>query len=81
VIHLLHTFTGVREADPQNTRDWVLTTMWALSMDALAVGLTLMVISSYVMWWRLPNKRRTGMIAVVLGIASCTAIVSAGWLF
>ena len=31
--------TGARAADPNNSRDWVLTTVWALSMDAVALGL------------------------------------------
>ena len=37
VMHLLHTFTGVRAGDARNARDWTLTTLWALSMDAVAI--------------------------------------------
>ena len=43
IMRVLHTFTGVRSGDERNYRDWVLTTVWALSMDAVAVGLLLMV--------------------------------------
>ena len=82
VMQLLHTFTGVRDADARNTRDWMLTTMWAWSMDALAAGLIAMVLSSYVMWWRLPAKRRLGVVAVLFGVATCAAFVtSVRWLF
>ena len=39
VMQVLHTFTGVRAADSRSGRDWALTTLWAFSMDAVAVGL------------------------------------------
>ncbi len=75
VMHLLHTFTGVRAGDSRNTRDWTLTTVWALSMDAVAAGLIMMVFSSYIMWFRLKTKRRCGVVAVSLGFISCGAFV------
>lgn len=82
VAHLLHTFTGVRAADTVNRRDWMLTTVWALSMDAVAVGLIVMVLGSYLMWYRLKAKRRTGAIALVLGLATCAAFIGGvTWLF
>jgi hypothetical protein len=76
VMHVLHTFTGVRAADPHNGRDWALTTVWALSMDAVAIGLILMVLGSYVMWFRLKAKRRWGIVALLLGFVSCGAFVA-----
>jgi hypothetical protein len=75
VIHLLHTFTGVRAADTRNARDWTLTTVWALAMDAVAAGLIIMVFSSYIMWFRLRTKRRGGVVALTLGFASCGVFV------
>ena len=76
VMHLLHTFTGVRADDARNTRDWMLTTVWALSMDAVAVGLIAMVFSSYIMWYRLKAKRVGGIVALILGFVSCGALVA-----
>ena len=67
VMRILHTFTGVRAGDSRNQRDWVLTTVWALSMDAVAAGLLMMVFGSYFMWWRLPKKRVGGLIALMSG--------------
>lgn len=58
IARVLHTFTGVRMSDERNSRDWGLTTVLALSMDGLAVGLILMVLSSLYMWWDL--KKNTG---------------------
>jgi hypothetical protein len=75
VMHLLHTFTGVRAADARNTRDWTLTTVWALAMDAVALGLIVMVFSSYIMWYRLRAKRVGGIVALGLGLITCGAFL------
>jgi hypothetical protein len=48
-------------------------------MDALAVGLVVMVLGSYYMWWRLEKKRTFGAIVLILGAMSCAAF-AAGWL-
>lgn len=77
VMHLLHTFTGVRAADSRNKRDWTLTTVWALAMDAVALGLIVMVFSSYIMWYRLRAKRLGGIVALLLGVISCGAFLGA----
>jgi hypothetical protein len=76
VMHVLHTFIGVRAGDMHNERDWGLTTVWALSMDAVAAGLIVMVLSSYIMWYRLKAKRRAGIVALLLGFGSCGAFVA-----
>ena len=82
VMHVLHTFTGVRANDTRNARDWMLTTVWALSMDAVAAGLIVMVFSSYIMWYRLKPKRRGGVIALLLGFATCGVFVAGlSWVF
>jgi hypothetical protein len=75
VMHLLHTFTGVRAGDPRNARDWTLTTVWALTMDALAVGLIVMVLSSYIMWFQFKGKRAGGIVALLLGFIACGAFL------
>jgi hypothetical protein len=71
VVHVLHTFTGVRMGDSRNRRDWILTTIWALAMDALAAGLVLMVLSSLYMWYGLKQKRQWGAAALGLGLLTC----------
>ena len=45
-------------------------------MDAVAVGLAMMVLSSYIMWYRLKPKRRGGVVALLLGFLSCGVFVS-----
>ena len=71
VIRALHTFTGVQMDDPRNRRDWVLTSVWAYSMDAIAIGLIFMVLSSLLMWFKLPQKRTSGAVILVLGTLLC----------
>ena len=77
VMHVLHTFTGAPAADSRNRRDWTLTTVWALSMDAVAAGLIVMVLGSYVMWFRLRAKRLGGIVALALGFISCGTFLGA----
>lgn len=71
VMRVLHTFTGVQMDDPRNRRDWVLTSVWAYSMDAIAIGLVFMVLSSVLMWFKLPQKRAPGAVVLVLGTLLC----------
>lgn len=71
VIKVLHTFTGVQMDDPRNTRDWALTSLWVVSMDGVATGLIFMVLSSLYMWFRLPEKRLVGAVALGLGSLTC----------
>ena len=71
VLRILHTFSGVRLDDSRNTRDWIVTSIWALAMDGLAVGLVFMVISSLALWYERPQRRWTGGLALLLGMFSC----------
>jgi hypothetical protein len=71
VTRILHTFTGVRAADARSARDWIVTTIWALAMDAVALGLVLMVATSLWMWWNLKGKRSGGAAALALGCLVC----------
>jgi len=82
VLRALHTFTGVQMDDPRNRRDWALTSLWAYSMDAVAAGLTFMVLSSIYMWFKLPQKRLPGAVVLGLGLLSCGLFcVGLRWLF
>lgn len=75
VIRVLHTFTGVRTGDARNDRDWLLTTVWALSMDAVALGMCLMVLSGMYLWIGLPGKRKPGLAALLAGTVACSMFV------
>ncbi|MGE5296857.1 MAG: hypothetical protein ACM3VT_18710 [Solirubrobacterales bacterium] len=71
VLRILHSFTGARLDDTRNRRDWMLTRIWALSMDAVAVGLVLMVLSGFWLWHAARPKRRWGAVVLSLGFLSC----------
>jgi hypothetical protein len=71
VMKVLHTFTGTPGEFDNKRRDWALTTVWAYSMDAVAIGLIFMVLSSVYMWYELPQKRLPGAIALALGSLTC----------
>lgn len=82
IMRTLHTFSGASLTDTKFRRDWALTTIWAISMDAVAAGLVFMVFSSYYMWWRLPKKRTPGMVALALGTMVCGLFVfGLRWLY
>ena len=78
-VRILHTFTGVRANDPRkNERDWIVTTAWAVAMDAVAVGLILMVASGIIIWWRSGERRPAGILVLTAGTLACSALL-AGW--
>ena len=82
VMKVLHSFTGVQMEDARQSRDWALTTVWAFSMDAVAAGLVFMVLSSLYMWFKLPQKRLGGAVALGLGSLICVLFcVGLRWLF
>ena len=78
VLDALHKFTGVRMDAPTQSRDWILTRIWSLAMDALAVGLVILVCSGLYLWYRLPAKRAMGVVALAAG-AACCAFFLYGW--
>jgi hypothetical protein len=73
---IFHTFSGFRVNAPESERDWVLTSVWVVSMDALAGALIVMVLGSYYMWYRLKPKRRLGVAVLMSGVLCCGAFVA-----
>jgi hypothetical protein len=71
VFDALHKFTGVRMDEPARTRDWAMTWIWSLAMDALAIGLVVLVLSGLHLWYGLSARRRPGLIALAAGLACC----------
>jgi hypothetical protein len=71
VLSALHHFTGVSMTDPGRQRDWWLTTVWSVAMDAIALGLIALVASGLYLWYRLKRKRTLGLVAIAAGLACC----------
>jgi hypothetical protein len=76
VMDALHKFTGVRIDSPAATRDWWLTRLWSLAMDAVGMGLVVLVASGVYLWWRLAEKRAGGAVALALGVVCCAFVLS-----
>ena len=74
-LRITHTFSGSRYNSPGMRRDWIVTSVWVVAMDALAVGLLVMVFGSYFMWYRLKAKRTLGWIALSAGVIGCAVFV------
>ena len=71
VMSALHHFTGVSMNDPERRRDWWLTTLWSLAMDAIAAGLIVLVASGLYLWYRLKPKRMLGLVVIAAGLGCC----------
>jgi hypothetical protein len=71
VLDALHHFTGVRMDDPAFKRDWLLTRIWSFAMDALSVGVVILVLSGLYLGYRLVEKRRYGVLVLTLGVVCC----------
>lgn len=73
---IFHTFSGSRFNQPASRRDWIVTSLWVWAMDALAVGLIVMVLGSYYMWYRLKKRRTLGVVVLTAGFASCGLFIT-----
>jgi hypothetical protein len=67
----MHKLTGVRMGKPQEHREWIVTRLWSLAMDALSLGLIVLVVTGIYLWYRLGTKRLGGMLALALGVIGC----------
>jgi len=73
---IFHTFSGSRFNQPGSERDWIVTSLWVFAMDALGVGLIVMVIGSYYMWWQLKKRRTLGIMILTAGVLCCGIFVA-----
>jgi hypothetical protein len=72
---MLHTFSGVRMGDPLRKRDWLVTKLFSVTMDGVAIGLIIMVVTSCYLWFLRKARRRQGAIVLALGVLSCVFFV------
>ncbi len=73
IIGQMHTFSGVRGMwnEPQQERDWIVTRLWSLSMDAVCIGLIILVLSSLYMAFQIKEKRLWVGLSFGLGLLLC----------
>lgn len=75
VLKTLHTFSGVSVDDPARRREWVLTKVWSFAIDALAVGLIVLVATGVYLWWVRSPQRTLGVVMLSLGSGLCVLFV------
>lgn len=75
VLRTLHTSNGVDKNDITKPSNWWLSTAWRFSMDAVAVGLILLCVSSYIMWYRLKKGRALGFMLLGAGMLGAVYFV------
>lgn len=75
-IRITHTFSGSRYDQPATGRDWIVTSVWVVAMDALALGLIVITLGSYYMWWRLKRDHRLGLACLAAGVLGCAWCVA-----
>ena len=71
VLHMLHSFTGVRMENLEKQRDWIWTHIWSICIDAVAAGLVLLVISGLWMWCRTKAKKPIEFVSLITGTVIC----------
>lgn len=75
VVRTLHTFVGVAQDEPERRRDWAMTKLWSLAIDATAVGIILLVLGGLAEAWMANPKRLALVLAFGGGLAACLAFV------
>ena len=73
----LHTFSGVRPiwGEKESIRDWLPTRIWSFSIDALSVGLIVIVGSSLYMGFQVREKRKPVILSLALGLVICAFFI------
>ncbi len=71
IINQMHVFTGNLG---ERQRDWLPTKIWSFSMDALSVGIIILVLTSLYMGWQSPHRMGV-IISFVFGVAVFTYFI------
>jgi hypothetical protein len=68
-LRALHTFNGSDRQNPSASPNWLLTHLWRFTMDLLAVGLIILCIGGWIMWFKTRRSYPSGLIFLILGFA------------
>lgn len=71
MLRALHTFNGTRINAPTAERDWWLTKLWTWSMDAVAIGMILLVATSVGLACSRRERWRGSAVALGIGVVLC----------
>lgn len=68
-MRILHTFNGTDKMNPAVQPNWIVTRIWRLSMDVIALGLIVLCLGGWIMWYKIRKDYNLGLIVLILGIA------------
>ena len=68
-LRTLHTFNGMSKENPSQSPNWVITTIWRFTMDGIAIGLIIICLSSWIMWFKVRKEYRLGYIILASAFA------------
>lgn len=68
-IRILHTFNGSDKLNPGVQPNWLITRIWRLTMDILAIGLIFLCLSSWIMWYKIRKNYSSGLLVLIVGMA------------
>ena len=74
-IRTLHTFNGSNKMKPEVKPNWLLTKTWSSTMDAVAIGLIFLCISSWIMWFKIRRKYTYGWIILFIGFGTAVFFI------
>ena len=74
-MRILHTFNGSDKINPEVQPNWLMTHIWRLSMDIIALGLIYLCLGSWIMWYKIRKDYSMGMIVLILGIAGAVFFI------
>lgn len=64
-LRTLHTFNGMNEENPSQSPNWVITNIWRFAMDAIAIGLIIICVSSWMMWYKVRKEYKMGYVILI----------------
>lgn len=69
-IRTLHTFNGVDKNKIKKEANWYVTVVWKFAMDAIAVALIFLCVSSWVMWYKIRKEYKWSVTVLAIGFLS-----------
>ena len=65
----LHTFNGMSKENPYQSPNWLITDIWRFTMDGIAIGLIIICLSSWIMWYSVRKEYKMGYIILASSLA------------
>ncbi len=64
-LRTLHTFNGISRENLSPNPHWWITNVWRYSMDAIAIGLIIICLTSWIMWYNVRKDYKFGFLILI----------------